>query len=181
MSIHERFIINLQGKNFVTYEGLLDLAHQQELESIAVDLVQLPSQDNAYTAVCKATVKTKDKVFTDFGDASPNSVRSNLTPHIIRMASTRAKARALRDFTNIGMTAIEELDLKDLDDGTLAQESTNPAIEVPATEDPPTQRQLETIKKLSGTLEIPVNLDSLTKRTAGELISKMLDEKYKRH
>lgn len=181
MSIHERFIINLQGKNFVTYEGLLDLAHQQDLKSISVDLVQLPSQDNAYTAVCKATVKTKDKVFTDFGDASPNSVRSTLTPHIIRMASTRAKARALRDFTNIGMTAIEELDLKDLEDTGIGGELPNPSIEPPVSEDPPTQRQLDTIKKLSGTLGISVNLENLTKRTAGELISKMLDEKYKRH
>ncbi|MEW9123547.1 MAG: hypothetical protein AB2421_12640 [Thermotaleaceae bacterium] len=165
----------------MTYEGLLDLAHQQDLESIAVDIVQLPSENNAYTAVCKATIKGKDKLFSDFGDASPNSVRSNLTPHIIRMASTRAKARALRDFTNIGMTAFEELDLKDLEDGISSLETSNKTIESSPIEDPPTQRQVETIKKLSGALAISVNLENLTKRTAGELISKMLDEKYKRH
>ena len=47
----ERFIIQLQGKNFVTYEGLLDEAHRQGLESIRVDVVQLPSEENNMTAV----------------------------------------------------------------------------------------------------------------------------------
>lgn len=28
-SINEKFIVNLKGKDFVTYEGLLDLAHQE--------------------------------------------------------------------------------------------------------------------------------------------------------
>ena len=29
MNLNEKFIINLQGKSYVTYEGLLDLAHQK--------------------------------------------------------------------------------------------------------------------------------------------------------
>ena len=107
--IDERFIVNLKGKQFVTYEGLLDLAHQEGLISIEVDLLQIPNKENGMIAIVKATAKTKDKVFMDIGDAGPNSVNSMITPHIIRMASTRAKARALRDLTNIGMTAIEEL------------------------------------------------------------------------
>lgn len=62
------------------------------------------------TAIASATVTGKDgEVFSDVGDASPSSCSSKLVPHLIRMASTRAKARALRDFTNIGMCSVEEL------------------------------------------------------------------------
>lgn len=107
--IDSRFIVNLKGKDFVTYEGLLDLAHQEGLISIDVELIQVPGKDNGDVAIAKAVAKTKDKTFIDIGDAGANSVNSMIKPHVIRMASTRAKARALRDLTNIGMTAIEEL------------------------------------------------------------------------
>ena len=107
--INEKFIVNLKGKDFVTYEGLLDLAHQEGLVSIDVELVQIPSKENGDIAIAKAIAKTETKTFVDIGDAGPNSVNSMIKPHIIRMASTRAKARALRDLTNVGMTAIEEL------------------------------------------------------------------------
>ncbi|OZV10761.1 hypothetical protein CIW83_18240 [Tissierella sp. P1] len=107
--IDERFIVDLKGKQFVTYEGLLDLAHQKGLLSMFVEIIQIPSKENDMTAICKATAKTENGIFQDIGDAGPNSTNSMIKPHIIRMASTRAKARALRDLTNVGMTAIEEL------------------------------------------------------------------------
>ncbi len=107
--INEKFIVNLKGKDFVTYEGLLDLAHQEGLVSIDVELLQIPSKENGDIAIAKAIARTKDRTFIDIGDAGPNSVNGMIRPHIIRMASTRAKARALRDLTNVGMTAIEEL------------------------------------------------------------------------
>lgn len=112
--IDKKFIINLQGKDFVTYDGLLDLAHKQGLKSIETELIQIPNRENNMVAVCKAVAKTKEKEFTDIGDASPRSVNNMLTPHIIRMAATRAKARALRDLTNIGMTAYEEIIAEDV-------------------------------------------------------------------
>lgn len=111
VKIDQRFIVQLQGKDFVTYEGLLDLAHQKGLVSIDIEIIQIPTKDNDMTAICKATAKTQEMTYIDIGDASPGSVSRNLVPHIIRMASTRAKARALRDLTNVGMTALEEMDI----------------------------------------------------------------------
>ncbi len=108
-SINEKFIVNLKGKDFVTYEGLLDLAHQKGLISIDIELLQIPSKENGMVAIAKATAKTDKSTFVDIGDAGPNSVNGMIKAHIIRMASTRAKARALRDLTNVGMTALEEL------------------------------------------------------------------------
>lgn len=107
--IDEKFIVNLKGKDFVLYEGLLDLAHQKGLISIDVELLQIPNESNGNTAIVEAIAKTEKATFSDIGDASPLSVNSMIKPHIIRMASTRAKARALRDLTNIGMTALEEI------------------------------------------------------------------------
>jgi hypothetical protein len=49
------------------------------------------------------------EAFTEIGDANPKNVNKQIAEHVLRMAATRAKARALRDFTNIGMTCLEEL------------------------------------------------------------------------
>lgn len=168
MSINEKFIINLQGKSYVTYEGLLDLAHQNNLKSLEVELIQIPTKENNMTAICKATATTEDKIYTDIGDASPQSVNTAIVPHLIRMASTRAKARVLRDLTNVGMTAVEELSYSDN-----VSESDQPYS---PNEDPPTKRQLETLKRLAQELNTPINYDNLTKRTAGNLISRLLEE-----
>lgn len=172
MILNEKFIINLQGKSYVTYEGLLDLAHQKNLKSMEVELLQIPAPDNNMTAICRAVATTEGERFQDMGDASPDSVTSALVPHLIRMASTRAKARVLRDLTNVGMTAIEELSLEEPLSDT--EENTGrPQGE------PPTLRQIETIKKLSEELNYQVNYDTLTKRSAGNIISRLIEEKKK--
>lgn len=173
--INEKFIINLQGKSFVTYEGLLDLAHQMGLESLEVDLIQFPNEENNMTAIARAVATTEKNRFSDIGDASPRSVNNMLAPHIIRMASTRAKARALRDLTNVGMTAVEELSMED---SVPEGEEHYLPIESPASE-PPTKRQLETIKKLADNLNKEINYDTLNKRTAGSLIGKLLEDNKK--
>ena len=120
-TIDERFITRIQGKEFVLYSGLLDLAHQRGLIKLDVETLQLPSKDNGNTAICRAVaVSELGEHFCDVGDANPSNVNKKIVPHILRMASTRAKARCLRDFCNIGLVCLEEL--SDFDD-VIASES----------------------------------------------------------
>jgi len=106
--LDEHFIKTIQGCDFVLYAGLLDLAHQMGLKRLEVDVIQLPGPDNGMEAIAKAVAESEDgHLFIDYGDANPDNVNRMIAQHIIRMASTRAKARVLRDLTNIGMTAKE--------------------------------------------------------------------------
>jgi hypothetical protein len=108
--MERRHVINLQGQEFVTYEGLLNEAHQRGLKAIRTHLVQLPAAENGHLAVVSAEVEMEGgKIFTGIGDASHANVAPAIAKHLVRMAETRSKARALRDAVNIGMTAIEEL------------------------------------------------------------------------
>lgn len=108
-SLLNKFIIKLQGRDFILFEGLLHLAHQEGLKKVRTELIQLPSAENNFLAVVHAEVETTKGIFTGLGDASPESVNRNIAPHLIRLAETRALARALRFAINIGMTTVEEL------------------------------------------------------------------------
>jgi hypothetical protein len=103
------FLIDRQGKQFVLYAGLLDEAHRNGLKAIRTQMVQSPSPQNGNVCICVAEVETEKGTFSGIGDASPESVGRNIAPHFIRMAETRAKARALRDAINVGAVAFEEL------------------------------------------------------------------------
>ena len=116
-----RFIVQIDNQDFVKYAGLLDLAHQKKLTALETEIVQYPTKDNERTAICKAHAKTAfGESFIDFGDANPTNCNAKVARHLIRMASTRAKARCLRDLTNVGITCLEELG--DLDEVVGAEE-----------------------------------------------------------
>jgi hypothetical protein len=119
--VKKEFIVERQGRSFVLYAGLLDLAHSQGLKSIETKLVQVPSEANNRVAICTAVVvMEKDGVersFSGVGDAAPNNVAPAMALCLIRMSETRAKARALRDAVNIGVAAFEELGEEDAYDG----------------------------------------------------------------
>jgi hypothetical protein len=111
------FVVKRDGKDFILYAGLLDLAHKSGLRGISTSIVQIPTELNGMTAIVHAVVTMADMAdadgttgdFMGLGDANPQNVSRMLVPHLIRMAETRAKARALRDAVNIGMTSFEEL------------------------------------------------------------------------
>lgn len=109
-------------KDVVTYQGLLSRAHDEGLKRVTTELIQTPTDSNDRTAIAKASVETGKGIFEAFGDANPGNVNPFIVPHLIRMAETRAKARALRDAVNVGTLSAEEL----LGDDGPAVETTAP-------------------------------------------------------
>lgn len=131
--VPKEFIKSLQGKDFVLMGGLLELAHQDGLNFTHTDILQFPSQDNGNTTIVRAIVRTGKGEFSGIGDASPASVpNKSIAVHSIRMAETRAIARALRVATNVSMTAFEEL-------GADSEPSSAPRQQAPAQQPAPAQ------------------------------------------
>lgn len=89
-------------KDFLPYRDVLDKAHEKGLEEVEVELVQIPNKDNGNLAVVKATVTVNGHRYSAVGDASPSEGRGPVQTATIRMAETRAKARAMRDAVNLG-------------------------------------------------------------------------------
>jgi hypothetical protein len=138
----QAFIVNIPIRNrdgnvvgekqVVKYEGLLARAHEDGLRSIHTELVQIPSKANGDAAIVRAVVVTGRGTFAGIGDATPGNVNARVTGHLLRVAETRAKARALRDAVNIGLLALEELDEVDAVDAVAEP----PRIERPAPHGP---------------------------------------------
>lgn len=101
--------VNIKGKQHPTYAGVLKKAHEEGLKEIRTELLQAPLEVNNYMAIVHARVTTERGVFEGIGDATPKNVNSMIAPHIVRMAETRAKGRALRDALNIAEALAEEL------------------------------------------------------------------------
>ena len=109
---YEAHTVNLKGKLFIRYAGLLTLAHERGRLSISTEMTNLDYEKGFVVFKATATVVLKDGSavsFTGYGDATPKNVNKMIIPHLIRMAETRAKARALRDLVGCPFAAIEEL------------------------------------------------------------------------
>jgi hypothetical protein len=160
--LDERFIKTIEGKDFVLYAGLLDLAHQKGLARMTVEIVQIPTADNGYMAIVKAMAESRlGEIFMDVGDATPTNCNSKVAKHLLRMASTRAKARALRDLTNIGMTCLEELgDINDVAEEGSASEKTS-------RETPSAKKGKATKKREATQLKSPPAATAVSPKTPG--------------
>ena len=100
-------IVNLKGKDYILFAGLLVLAHENGLESIDTESVVVNSE--THTAVMITRVSGERGTYTGHGDAAPDNLTKMMIPSYLRMAETRAIARALRMYLGIGMTCLSEL------------------------------------------------------------------------
>ena len=100
-----RHVVQIQGKPFVKFAGLLDLAHQRGLQSLKVDW----TFNDAELSLAHAVAVFPFGTFEESGDATPANVNKKVAPHFRRCALTRAAARVLRDALNCDMVALEEL------------------------------------------------------------------------
>jgi len=101
-----RYLVDLHGKKFCLYAGLLQAAHDKGLVSLKVDFITV----TADLALAKAEAIFADgRTFADVADATPANCARTVAPHFPRVAATRAKARCLRDALCVTCVALEEL------------------------------------------------------------------------
>lgn len=107
--VDPQFYVSLKGKSYPVWAGVLDAATRSGLRSLTVKVVQIPAPENGHLAVVSATAVFEDgRVFEDVGDCSPQSTTPQLASAALRLASTRAKGRVLRDAINVGDPEDEE-------------------------------------------------------------------------
>ena len=179
--VPERFIVLIEGRPFVPYVGLLHVAQDEGIKELSVSIHQIPSPENGHTAIaCAKSVSSGGSVFVDIGDASPESVGADrFVPHLLRVASTRAKARVLKDAYGITMTSVEELIMdrpQVKPEGSHEVRPTRPTLVLQREEDA-TDKQMHVLHSLAKQLSLSTSdvseLNSLTKAQASQKITEL--------
>jgi hypothetical protein len=95
LSIPAWALVELHGKQFITFGGLLAMAHERGLQSLAAHFVSVTDA----LAIAEATAIFADgRSFSEAADATPANV------------GAKVKAHCLRDALNISLVAVEELE-----------------------------------------------------------------------
>ncbi len=99
--VSPEMIVERQGKSFVLYAGVLDLAHQMGLKSIDTMLLQIGDDENGQTWLVRAVVTMPSGTFSGLGDANPTNVAAAMLRVLPRLAETRAKAKVSQTFDQL--------------------------------------------------------------------------------
>lgn len=119
---YQKYVKELQGKKFITHAGLLAIAHDTGLVSIKTELIQADMEKKFAIVRADVMMRVKEgkdseifqaKEFTGLGDSTQTNTGKMVAEHFVRMAETRAVARALRLATNVGLTSVEEISDED--------------------------------------------------------------------
>mgnify|MGYP003125939765 FL=1 len=97
---------NVGGKEYVLYSGLIWLAHKTGLASIDTEMLVCDFDKDVF--IFRATASGDNGTFTGIGDATPKNCKGMVATCKPRMAETRAKARALKDYLSVAMCALDE-------------------------------------------------------------------------
>ena len=99
-------VVLIQGKPFVKFAGLLQMAHERGL----VALTAAWTYNDGELSLAHAVATFQDgRRFEEAGDATPANTNRKVAVHFRRVALTRAKARVLRDALGVDLVAVEEL------------------------------------------------------------------------
>ena len=178
-TLDEKFIVDLHGKDFCVYEGILNAAHEKKLKRLEVQILQYPNEENNHEAICQATAETAHgEIFSDIGDANPKNVNSKIVPHLIRMSSTRAKSRVLRDMTNIGIATVEELG--DLDDVIGNSKGKNNLVDIKKKTKPRSNSKTKpaAVYPVSGAQQRAINSLAKKRNMSEEEINKLVEGNF---
>jgi hypothetical protein len=104
--IPAQHVVMIQGKAFVKFAGLLQMAHERGLVSLTADWT---CNDTALSLAHAVARFSDGRRFEESGDATPENTNRKVAPHFRRVALTRAKARVLRDALGVDLVAVEEL------------------------------------------------------------------------
>lgn len=108
----KKYITKIGGKEAVLYTGLRALAEEHpDYGHVRAYITQYPSKDNEWTAFARAEIYNKQGqiVGMEEADASAKNCGKMTAASFPRMACTRAKGRAFRDFLNIDMVCSDEI------------------------------------------------------------------------
>ena len=104
-TIPAQYLQQIQGKPFIKYAGLLQMAHDRGLQALRATWTFNDGELSLAHAVATFAFGT----FEESGDSTPqNAQRVGL--HWRRLSLTRAKARCLRDALGIDLCAVEEME-----------------------------------------------------------------------
>ena len=99
--------------DLTTFEDLLNMAHAKFKGKFSIQTRMIENDWENKRAIFKAEILVEEdpqKAYTAYGDATQDNCGEMVKKHYIRMAETRAIARALRWATNNAKTAVEETD-----------------------------------------------------------------------
>src|SRR5262249_28925451 len=85
-------VVHIQGRPFVKFAGLLQMAHERGLVALTADW----TYNDAELSLAHAVATFQDgRRFEESGDATPGNTHRKVAVHFRRVALTRAKARVL--------------------------------------------------------------------------------------